>query len=599
MVSSRIRHGRAGGEPSGHWRIALAVAASSLIGAWAGASAASFAVAASATAVGEEHYRATHLQQRLLLLARLPRAGVTAAGAAVTGGLTLFLAGLAGRWQLARMRPWAGRLSLGWLPLCILAFLGPLQGSLHDMGTRRAAAGLVGAALVGSWGLHLWLTARRAFCKRLVAQRRWTRLGFAMFGLLLPLTLWASLVQWPTGDEPHYLLAVESILRDGDLDIRNNHTLDQYRYFHPGQITHAHALVGTDGRWLSKHSPGLPVVAAPFYALGGRWGVVLLMTTLTAWLTVSLYRVALQAGADDDRTTALGWWASFSIPLLAYANQMFPAVIVALAVSEGCRLWLEHRVTGTRAVAVLLGLGLVPWFHLGSAQLSVPLMAALCLRISRRTQKPIWPWAAPLLVPASLILFYYAHLGRILPPFGSYGEYRLAEAPLVLLRLLVDQEHGILIHAPFWAGAAWGLAKAARAKGWLVPSLLGLAHVLLVASYSWWYGGWAPPGRFLLPVLPMTLVPLALSCRRVTGREKCLGGWAFVVGLAMTAYPAWRYNAHDGSAAILDSVGALAEWDVYSLFPSGTPKGFLLAGVYLAGFLWASWSGRSVKPDRS
>ncbi len=599
MVGPRIKHQCAGAEPSGRWRVALAVAASSLIGAWAGASARSFAVAASATAVGAEHYRAVHLQGELLLLTRLPRGGVATAAAAATGGLTLLLAGLAGRWQLARMQSWVARVSLGWLPLCLLAFLGPLQGSLQDMGTRRAAAGLVGAALVGSWGLHLWLTARGAFCKRLVAQRRWTGLGFTMFGLLLPLTLWGSLVQWPTGDEPHYLLAVQSILRDGDLDIRNNHTLDQYRYFQPGQTTHAHALVGRDGRWLSKHSPGLAVAAAPFYALGGRWGVVLLMTVLTAWLTVSLYRVALQAGADDDRTTALGWWTSFSIPVVVYANQMFPAVIVALAVSEGCRLWLERRVTATRAAAVLLGLGLVPWFHLGSTQLSVPLMAALSLRISRKTRQSIWLWTTPLLIPASLMLFYYAHLGRILPSFGSYGAYRPAEIPLVLLRLLVDQEHGILIHAPFWAGAAWGLAKAARAKGWLVPSLLGLAHVLFVASYSWWYGGWAPPGRFLLPVLPVALVPLALSRRRVTGRERCLGGWALVVGLAMTAYPAWRYNAHDGSAAILDSIGAVVQWDVHSLFPSGTPRGFLLAGVYLAGFLWASWSARSVEPNRS
>jgi hypothetical protein len=487
------------------------------------------------------------------------------------------------------MSPWLTRSALGWCPLAGVELLHAVGESLGEMLGRRLAVGIAGAALVGAWGLQLVLVAKTGVWLRLVLHRRWRLLAAVTFGLLLPLTLWASLVQWPTGDEPHYLLVVESLVQDRDFDIRNNHSLGHYRLFYPGRIEHAHALEGRGGRWFSKHSPGLPVLAVPFYLLAGRWGVVVLSTALASLLGVSLVRLCVDAGGGAKRAAHLAWWTVLSVPLLAYANQVFPAVIVALAVSEACRFWVASEITRGRAVWVLCLLGLVPWFHLGSGQLALPLLLALCVKATRQQGRLRVVCLLPCLLPALLVPFYLSTVGRIIPALGSYGSYQLAQLAPTALRLLADQEHGLLIHAPFWAGAVWGLGVAIRKREWLIPALLGAGYLVLLSCYNWWYGGWAPPGRFVLPVLPLIMVPLALARRCTSKAERLLGGWAVAVGLAVTAYPAWRYNAHDGSAAMLDSLGAALGVQVQRLFPSTSPVGFLLAGLYVAGFLWASW----------
>jgi hypothetical protein len=40
--------------------------------------------------------------------------------------------------------------------------------------------------------------------------------------------------------------------------------------------------------------------------------------------------------------------------------------------------------------------------------------------------------------------------------------------------------------------------------------LLG-AYFLFIAGYSQWYGGCSPPGRMLVPVVPLLAVPCALA----------------------------------------------------------------------------------------
>jgi hypothetical protein len=560
---------------------------------WAGSAISLFSSSAAAAQVGAEHYRTIPFQRRLAAVARLPWFLPVLAGGTATGAATVLLAGVAVGWDRRRMPAVLIRSALGWLPLCALAGLHALEGGLAEMGTRRLAVGVTGAAVVGSWGLQLLLVIRRSVWTRLVQEGRWLRFALLVFASLLPLSLWAGLVQWPTGDEPHYLLVAQSLIADRDLDIENNHTVGDYRLFYPTAISDAHAVVGRRGHWFSKHSPGLPLLIAPFYAFGGRWGVVVLMTALTACLVVSLHRLALDAGADRERAAQLGWWISFSLPVLGYANQVFPAIPVALAVSEGCRLWMDPGTRQRRAALVLVGLAVVPWLHLASAQLAAPLLLAAWFRVRRARGISWWVTGLLCLIPGLLPVFYWATLGRLLPPLGAYGGYSLFQMPRALLLLLAGQEHGVILHAPFWVAAVWGIRRAVRCHGWCPPLAIGLGYVILVASWNWWYGGWAPVGRFLVPVLPIALVPLAVAGAGVGRGERVLGGWAVLVGFALTAYPAWRYNAHDGSAAVLDAVGAVTGYQVHGLFPSGSATGFLLAGLYLAGFLCASRFGRS------
>ena len=89
---------------------------------------------------------------------------------------------------------------------------------------------------------------------------------------------------FPGGDEPHYLIMAQSLWRDGELAIEDNHAREEYKeYYVTTDVLAPHYLTrGTDGEIYSVHPVGLPVVLAPVYALGGYTAVRLLLIMVSA-----------------------------------------------------------------------------------------------------------------------------------------------------------------------------------------------------------------------------------------------------------------------------------------------------------------------------
>ncbi|HPB56785.1 MAG TPA: hypothetical protein PLB68_12570, partial [Candidatus Aminicenantes bacterium] len=63
----------------------------------------------------------------------------------------------------------------------------------------------------------------------------------ALWGLLFllsaaSLTLFHSRFPFLGGDEPHYVLMAQSLVEDGDLDLRNNYSPEKYAPFHPTRL---------------------------------------------------------------------------------------------------------------------------------------------------------------------------------------------------------------------------------------------------------------------------------------------------------------------------------------------------------------------------
>ena len=98
----------------------------------------------------------------------------------------------------------------------------------------------------------------------------------------------------PGGDEPHYLIITQSLLRDHDLAIENNHARGDYREYLRGRPVEA-GLPATraERRDLLIHAPGLPALVAPAFLIGGYRGVVvflLLVSSIAAGLVFELSR---------------------------------------------------------------------------------------------------------------------------------------------------------------------------------------------------------------------------------------------------------------------------------------------------------------------
>src|ERR671914_751902 len=100
------------------------------------------------------------------------------------------------------------------------------------------------------------------------------------------------------GDEPHYLLAAESLLDDGNVDVRDEYAAHEYEDFYPYDLDR-HGKE-TDGRLNEPHGVGFPLLILPAYAAGGAHGVELFLAAVAA--------AALLALRLDARP---GWRAAF------------------------------------------------------------------------------------------------------------------------------------------------------------------------------------------------------------------------------------------------------------------------------------------------
>ena len=89
-------------------------------------------------------------------------------------------------------------------------------------------------------------------------------------------------VLYPAGDEPHYLVIAQSLWRDGDLTIENNHRRGDYTEYFRQPLEPHYLTRGKDGEIYSIHPVGLPVLLAPVYAAAGYRGVVVALIAMAA-----------------------------------------------------------------------------------------------------------------------------------------------------------------------------------------------------------------------------------------------------------------------------------------------------------------------------
>ena len=73
---------------------------------------------------------------------------------------------------------------------------------------------------------------------------------------------WQVAPQVPGGDEPHYLVITQSLLKDGDLRIENNHRQRDYRSYFDGELPPDFRVRGRDRQIYSIHAPGVSALVA-------------------------------------------------------------------------------------------------------------------------------------------------------------------------------------------------------------------------------------------------------------------------------------------------------------------------------------------------
>lgn len=398
-----------------------------------------------------------------------------------------------------------------------------------------------------------------------------------------------------SGDEPHYLLMAQSLWQERDLDLRDNYAREDFLAYTPGPLAPHYGASRADGRPYPAHSPGLPLLLAPFYAAGGRRACLLLIALMAALAVREAFLLARLLGAGP-RGSTLAWAVGAGPPIAWYSFHVYTEIPSALALAFSARVLLSAPGPGA-AVAAALAAATLPFLHVKMA-LAAGVLGAVGLSRLRGASRLAFT-AVAALSAAGFAAYYQAVFGHP-TPFAIYGgvpgDVVAASPPAALAGLLLDRSFGLLPHAPALLLALAGLPLARRAAPGATAALALLALAVLMPALGWrmWWGGQCPPARFLVPLVPLLAALLGgAACGERRGLLRwalplALAGWA--LGAYATARPEDRLllNRADRPTRLWDALAGEAGTGIGRYLPSmvsASAEEWRVAAVWAFGLL--------------
>lgn len=472
-----------------------------------------------------------------------------------------------------------------------------------------------GIAVHGVWALLESMAARS---DRAIG----ALLGMTVLAASLALLPWVRTVQPTESDEPHYLLTMQSLVEDRDLDLRNQYDRADYADYYPAPFD-SRPVIDVGTTQMPIRDPGLPIIGAIPFALGRRTGVLVLMCAVVACFAWSGYAVLRRLAFRP--ATAIGATAIVSLlhPLFTYTTQIYPDAIGALVALLAADQ-LTRRITATRLAIASALLGILPWLSarhwfvaIGMGLVVAGLALLPLVRGRPRSSVPLVLAGA---LPFALVVGAYAVLGAVLygVPIPNPGYFVIRDQQQVLAftpqigvwGMLLDRTFGLLSHAPIYllaflgAVPLWRRGRLLRSPAILALFLGWIAYFVYVADIFYWWADGAPPSRYLLASIPFLLVAVASGLDIVrSALARALAWSAFAWSAAVTLLYAFSPNIrYDLAADMRPTGGPGFLWvtvttalraDPGLLFPSmvrAAPEDYLLAGVWtvvLAGLVIA------------
>jgi len=353
-------------------------------------------------------------------------------------------------------------------------------------------------------------------------------------------------VEWAQGDEPHYLLVTQSIIKDGDLDLKNNYDNKDYMVNHWSEITDRHITLGKDGGQYSIHGILLPLIITPGYFLFGRLGAILTISFLSFLLVIQVYKL-LEKNFDKRLSLVATFIFVFNVIFILNSTALFPDLLTGLMIIFLFNKFQNFKNSNSSFLISLI-IGLLVWNHFKL----LPFLLVFVLLFSLKIKKPKAILKFLVIPIISLILFsiFNYQLFGSFSPIASFtpGLARFNQNPAInLTKSIFDQSQGVLFNAPLliiliFAGLTlliFNFKKIYPGKKELVLfTVISFGYIFLHMIFDDWYGGYSPAGRYWMQVLPVltALVPLGLKLVKSSAIKIFLGLvllWNFLLVIAL------------------------------------------------------------------
>jgi hypothetical protein len=494
------------------------------------------------------------------------------------------------------------------IPLTI-AFL-PGVAIVPWVGSARAPAMFVWS---GPFVMMIWALFAVAVAQTISGLRAPTRVPWVVALVAAVLTAFAY-GAWRSpvigGDEPHYLLIAQSLVRDGDLDLTNDYDIGRHAAFYPGTLAH-HTVVAFDGKEYSFHGIGAGVLAMPGFWIAGLTGARISFLLLCITGVVAVWM------ATRELAGASAAWAATSglilqLPFLAQAAAIYPdgpaGAITAFALWTLIRLERGRELPVAWLLACAASLSMLPWLHIRLGLVADVIAIAVTWSLWQRGRwNDIFVFLALPIIAAALFFASSYVMFRTLDPtaaFRTAASGSIANVPAGAFGLLFDHEFGLLPYAPVFVFSFFGW-RALHAKAPLVATVCAavtLATLITGAAFVWW-GGASSPARFLVPVLPALALSLGAWWNGASVRARSAAAALIACGAVLAAWAASvehaRYitNNADGRLTIFEWANTI--FDISRSMPSlfrpdatlGVQAG--VAIVWIASAMLAARVGRT------
>ena len=321
------------------------------------------------------------------------------------------------------------------------------------------------------------------------------------------------------GDCPYYAATAESLIQDGDWDIRNQL---------PGDLEEHEGFfaLSQDNRIVPKHSTLLPLLSVPFVLIMGKAGFLFVnLLQVFALITGIMF---LAGGGPAARLLALVGY--LSTPFLTYTYNYSPDILAAVLIT-----WSYVCASTNRPLLCGLLAGLAIWAKIYMAIVVAPL-PFLCIRRDVRAMVSCCFAALFAIAPMVAInthlfgspwLMGYDRDARITPQgFTVTEHYSRFNQPFFdrLGNLLFDNRIGMLQTAPLWflwpVGLCIGLKNRQTVRWLLLAMTLSLLlNLVIFAPYDEWNAS-KLGNRFLFPALALGLALQGPMWRMVLARRE-------------------------------------------------------------------------------
>ena len=405
---------------------------------------------------------------------------------------------------------------------------------------------------------------------------RWSANRAALIAALVYAITIPAMLRTPIdGDEPYYLLTTHSIVSDLDLDLANQYgTRIGERWRRPDLVPLSGDPVGEHGEQYSRHEPFLSLLMIPGYWLAGLHGAIATIALFGVLLVRSTVRWMEDEGIGEGAIRGVFPFFALAPPILFFATRIWPEVPAAFFFVEALRGVREQR--AKRWIPAVLGLVLLKLRFVlvavgvvGSGLRVASAFSRDRFRNTRLSTRNLAIAAAILALPLLVIALITGdptnvHTWRELLPANPLNYV------IGLCGLLVDGMSGLLFQAPFYlfvivALTSWKTTPRSFRTGLLVS----LLYVFYLIPRGEWFGGWAPPLRYLVFLMPVLALGIASVWEKLP-RETIALVSAWTIGLVIhgVAYP-WRlFHEFTGENAVGEWLSKLYGSDFSRLFPS-------------------------------